>query len=114
MANTYAWDFPQLDAAPTENGLSDVVKTVHYRFIGTSDQNKADGDPYTVHAYGTVNLGSASSDSFTAFNSITKDQCKTWTLAILEKTEDEMKTLVDEQMVALITPPIIGKVPSGW
>ena len=114
MANTYAWDFPQLDAAATENGLSDVVKTIHYRFIGTSDQKKADGDPYTVHAYGTVNLGSASSDSFTAFDSITKEQCKTWTLAILVKTEDEMKALLDEQMVALITPPVVGKVPSGW
>lgn len=114
MANTYAWDFPSLDAAPTEGSLADVVKVIHYRFIATSDQNKPDGDPYTVHAYGTVSLGSASSDGFTAFDSITKDQCKTWTLAGLDKTEDEMKTLIDEQMTAFITPPVVGKLPSGW
>lgn len=114
MANTYAWEFPQLDAAPTEGSLSDVVKAVHYRFIATSDQNKPDGDPYTIQAYGTVPIGDASSDSFTDFNSITKDQCKTWTLAALGQTEAEMKTLVDEQLAALIAPPVVGKVPSGW
>ena len=114
MSNTYAWDFPQLDAAPTEGSLSDVVRVIHYRFIATSDQNKPDGDPYTVQAYGTVSLGEASGDSFTDFNSITKDQCKAWTLAALDKTEAEMKTLIDEQMTALITPPVVGKVPSGW
>lgn len=114
MANTYAWDFPSLDAAPTEGSLSDVVKIVHYRFIATSDQNKPDGDPYTVHAYGTIGLGDANGGSFTAFDSITQDQCKAWTLASLEKTEDEMKTLLDEQLTLLITPPVVGKIPSGW
>ena len=114
MANTYTWDFPQLDAAPTEGSLSDVVRVIHYRFIATSDQNNPNGDPYTVQTYGTVGLGDASSDSFTAFDSITKDQCKSWTLAALEKTEAEMKTLLDGQMTNLITPPVVGKVPSGW
>lgn len=114
MANTYAWDFPQLDAAPTEGSLTDVVRVIHYRFIATSDQNKPDGDPYTVQAYGTINLGDVDSDNFTAFNSITKDQCKAWTLAGLNKTEAEMKTLLDEQLTILITPPVVGKVPSGW
>tara|TARA_R100001460_G_scaffold8247_3_gene20551 strand:+ start:568 stop:912 length:345 start_codon:yes stop_codon:yes gene_type:complete len=114
MANTYAWDFPLLDAAPTEGSLADIVKVIHYRFIATSDQKKPDGDPYTVHAHGTVSLGSASSDGFIAFDSITKDQCKAWTLAGLDKTEAEMKTLTDEQMTNLITPPVVGKLPSGW
>lgn len=114
MANTYIWDFPQLDAAPTEGSLSDVVKTIHYRLTAISDQTNSDGKPHIVSAYGTANLGDASGDSFTDFNSITRDQCKAWTLELLEKTEAEMKTLVDEQLTALITPPVVGKVPSGW
>jgi len=46
MANTYTWDFPQLDTAPTE--------------------------------------------------------------------EAELQAMLDEQMQNLVTPPIVGKVPSGW
>ena len=114
MANTYAWDFPLLDAAATESGLSDVVKVIHYRFVATSDQKNSDGELYSVSIYGTVSLGNASSDSFTAFDSITKDQCKAWTLVVLNQTEDEIKTTVDEQIINLITPPVVGKIPSGW
>lgn len=114
MANTYTWDFPQLEAAPTEGSLSDVVKVIHYRFVATSDQKNSDGELYSASIYGTVSLGNASSNGFTAFDSITKDQCKTWTLAGLDKTEAEMKTLLDEQLTILITPPVVGKIPSGW
>ena len=31
MANTYTWNFEQLDTAPTEGSLSDVVKSIHWR-----------------------------------------------------------------------------------
>ena len=31
MANAYTWDFPTVDTAPSEDGLSDVIKTIHWR-----------------------------------------------------------------------------------
>ena len=37
MANTYTWDFPTLDTAPSEDGLSDVIKTIHWRITAVSD-----------------------------------------------------------------------------
>ena len=29
----YTWDFPQLDTAPSEGALSDIVKTIHWRHL---------------------------------------------------------------------------------
>lgn len=114
MANTYTWNFTQLDAAQSEDGLTDVVKTVHYQFVGVSDQTNDDGDNYRAVAYGTASLGDADSASFTDFNSITQDQVKGWVLAALEKTEADMQAMVDEQITKDINPPIVGKLPTSW
>ena len=125
MANTYVWDFPQLDTAPTEGALSDVVKTIHWRITATSDTHTVDSDgvdeddnPVTtylsVSAYGTVGAGEANADSFIAFDSITKDWCKDKVLASLDKTEAEMQAMLDTQIDNLANPPIVGKVPAGW
>jgi hypothetical protein len=115
MANTYNWDFPQLDTAPTEGSLTDVVKTIHWRFTATSDsETNAEGAPLSVSAYGTTGVGDADPDDFTAFDSLTQDWCKALVLAGLEKTEEELQTMLDEQIAALVNPPIVGKVPAGW
>ena len=115
MANTYNWDFPQLDTAPTEGALSDVVKTIHWRFTATSDtETNADGDYISVSAYGTAGAGEVDADNFTAFDSLTKDWCKAKALAGLGKTEAELQTMLDDQITALVNPPIVGKVPSAW
>lgn len=45
---------------------------------------------------------------------ITKDWAKAKTLGSLGKTEDEMQTLLDDQMTALANPPMRQAVPSGW
>jgi hypothetical protein len=115
MANTYTWDYPQLDTAPSEGGLSDVVKTIHWRFTAVSDTETTDeGAPLSVSAYGTEAAGEADADNFTAFDSITKDWCKEKVLASLEKTEAELKAALDEQIASIANPPIVGKVPSTW
>jgi hypothetical protein len=114
MANTYTWNFPTLERKATEGDLSDVVKTIHYRYTATSDQNNADGNPYSATVYGTVGLGDADSGTFTAFDSITADQAKAWVLAGLDKTEEELQTALDETVANQIAPPLVSGVPSGW
>jgi|TARA_A100001015_G_scaffold297327_1_gene378698 hypothetical protein len=115
MANTYTWDFPQLDAAPTEGSLSDVVKTIHWRMTAISDTETNDeGAPLSVSAYGTAGVGEADADNFTAFDSLTQDWCKEKVLASLNKTEAEMQTMLDTQITNLANPPIVGKLPAGW
>ena len=46
---TYTWDFPTFDTAPSEDGLSDVIKTIHYRYTAISDQTDSDGTPLHSH-----------------------------------------------------------------
>jgi len=115
MANTYTWDFPQIDTAPSEGSLTDVAKTIHWRFTAVSDtETNEEGEPLSVSAYGTTSCGEADPASFTAFDSLTKDWCKEKVLAGLEKTEAELSAMLDEQIANLVNPPIVGKVPAGW
>ena len=115
MANTYTWTYPQLDTAPTEGALSDVIKTIHWRITAVSDSEQdAEGNYLSASMYGTASAGEANADNFVAFDSVTKDWCKAKVLASLDKTEAEMQAMLDEQMTNLVTPPIVGKVPAGW
>jgi len=115
MANTYTWEFVQLDTAPTEGSLSDVVKSIHWRITGvTDDYNALSGKGHITSIYGQATIGAADADSFTAFNSLTEDWCKTQTLAALDKTEAELKADIDAQLTELDTPTSVGKLPSSW
>jgi hypothetical protein len=111
MANTYTWEFVQLDTAPTEGSLSDVVKSIHWRITGVSDASSPNN---STSIYGQANIGDADADNFTAFNSLTKDWCKTQVLAALDKTEAELKADIDTQLTELDTPTSVGKLPSSW
>ena len=111
MANTYTWNFAQLDTAPTEGSLSDVVKSIHWRITGVSDTRTPNN---VAEVYGQANIGAADADSFTAFNSLTEDWCKTQVLAALDKTEAEVKSGIDTQLTELDTPTSVGKLPSSW
>ncbi len=111
MANTYTWQFVQLDTAPTEGSLSDVVKSIHWRITGVSDTRTPNN---STSIYGQANIGDADEDSFTAFNSLTEDWCKTQVLANIDKTEAELKADIDTQLTELDTPSSVGKIPSSW
>jgi hypothetical protein len=111
MANTYTWNFAQLDTAPTEGSLSDVVKSIHWRISGESDVSTPNN---TTSIYGQATVGDADADNFTAFNSLTEAWCKTQVLAALDKTEAEVKSDIDTQLAELDTPTSVGKLPSSW
>jgi len=111
MANTYTWSFKQLDIVKTEGSLSDVVKSIHWRLTGASDAKTPNN---TADVYRQTYIGAANKDSFTAFNSLTKDWCKAQVLANIEKTEAELKADIDTQLTELDTPTSEGKLPSSW
>jgi hypothetical protein len=111
MANTYTWNFEQLDTAPTEGSLSDVVKSIHWRITGVSDARTPNN---STSIYGQETIGDADADNFTAFNSLTEDWCKTQVLANIDETEAELKANIDTQLTELDTPTSVGKLPSSW
>tara|TARA_R110002012_G_scaffold95566_5_gene230948 strand:- start:1025 stop:1360 length:336 start_codon:yes stop_codon:yes gene_type:complete len=111
MANAYTWNFVQLDTAPTEGSLSDVVKSIHWVINGVSDAKTPNN---TASTYGQANIGAANADSFTSFNSLTKDWCKAQVLASIDRTEAELKADIDAQLTELDQPSSVGKLPSSW
>ena len=115
MANTYTWDFPTLDTAPSEDDLSDVIKTIHWRITAVSDSEQdADGNYLSASSYGTAGAGEVDPDNFVAFNSVTRDWCKEKVLASLGQTEADLQANLDTQIDNLANPPIVQKVPAGW
>ena len=111
MANTYTWQFVQLDTAPSEGSLSDVVKSIHWRINGVSDTRTPNN---ATSLYGQAIIGAANADSFTAFNSLTEAWCKAQVLANIDRTEAELKADIDAQLTELDTPTSVGKLPSSW
>jgi hypothetical protein len=118
MANTYTWDFPTLDVHNTaQNGHDDVIQTIHWRVTAVSDSDKDADDNYlTASMYGTagVDIPEADDADFVAFNSVTKDWCKTKTLASLDKTEAEVQEMLDAQITEAASPAMGSRLPSGW
>ena len=115
MANTYTWDFPTLDTAPSKDGLSDVIKTIHWRITVVSDTETNDeGNYLSSSAYGTAGAGEVDPDNFVAFDSVTKDWCKEKVLASLGQTEAELQASLDSQIANLANPPTVQKLPAGW
>ena len=114
MANTYTWDFPTLDTAPSEDGLSDVIKTIHWRITAVSDSEQDAGGNYlSASSYGTA-APELDPDNFVAFNSVTRDWCKEKVLASLGQTETDLQANLDTQIDNLANPPMVSKVPAGW
>ena len=102
MTATYTWEFPQFDCSPSENGLSDVVKTIHWRITGT------DGD-YSASVYGSCGLDEADAQNFTAFSSLTKE----WAIAaVSEKIDvDQSKASIDSAIADLKSPKTLHVAP---
>jgi hypothetical protein len=118
MANTYTWDFPTLDVHNTaQNGHDDVIQTIHWRVTAVSDSEQdSDGNYLQASMYGTAGVDSPEADDpdFVAFDSVTKEWCKTKTLASLDKTEAEVQAMLDAQITEKATPAMGNRLPSSW
>ena len=77
MAIETKWLVSQLDTAPSEDGLTDVVKTVHYRYQGQDAE-------YFAEVYGTMGCETPSDTDFTAYEDLTYEQVCLWLIAGLD------------------------------
>ena len=94
----FTWSFPQFDVAKAEDGLTDVVKTIHWRY------DAVDGD-YSAGLYGTVGLGAPNPTGFIPFADLTK----VWAIAAVSESVDvpAMTTSLDAQIATAKKPPIV-------
>jgi hypothetical protein len=102
MTSNLTWSFPQFDVAPTEDGLDNVVKTIHWRL------DAVDG-AYSAGAYGSVAVDAPDPSSFVPYSQITPQ----WTIdAVLSKINfDEVKQALENQIALKKNPPVLPMVP---
>ena len=98
------WLISQMDTAPSEDGLTDVVKTIHWRYKGK------DGE-YTAEVYGSMACATPSETDFTAYEDLTYEQVCTWLEAGLNV--EAMDLNLATQIENLKNPPIIH-LPLPW
>jgi len=104
MATQYKWVIAQLDTAPSLDGLTDVVKTIHWRYQATDAE-------YFVETYGAMACATPSDTDFTAYDDLTQDQVIEWLEAGLDV--DALKASVDKQIEDQKNPPIVN-LPLPW
>lgn len=71
MAITYTWNFGPLEVALSEDGMTNVVKTVHWRLTGV------DGS-HSETVYGSEGMDSPVPENFINYEQITKEDVTTW------------------------------------
>jgi hypothetical protein len=102
--NTYQWIINQLDTAPSEDGLIDVVKVVNWtRAAQQGDIN--------VSCYGSMGCTTPSSTDFTAYPDLTYEQVCSWLDAGLDVASIDLG--LDGQIENIINPPIVV-LPLPW
>jgi hypothetical protein len=99
---TFTWSFPQFDVAKAEDGLTDVVKTIHWRY------DAVDGN-YTAGAYGSVGLGTPDAQGFIPFASLTE----AWAVEAVSASVDvpAMQAALTANIADQIDPPIVPMTP---
>ena len=99
---TYTWTFPEFEVAKSEDGLTDVVKVIHWRYSGTDGQ-------YTADAYGTAALGEPNPSDFIPYDQITKE----WAIAAVSSQVDveAMNANFEGQIAKMKNPPVVAMQP---
>jgi hypothetical protein len=106
--NTYQWVINQLDTAPTEDGLTDVVVVVHWT---RTAETFFGGEPINVSCYGTMPCTTPSLTDFTAYPDLTYEQVCGWLDAGLDVASIDLG--LDKQIENIINPPIVV-LPLPW
>ena len=104
MATVFTWSVSAMDCAPSEDGHSNVVKTVHWNLSGV------DGD-YSASVYSTCSLP-APEGSFTSYDDLTQDQVLGWIWAN-GVDQDSAEAAVQQQIDNQKNPPVVTP-PLPW
>lgn len=102
MAIAYNWVFPQFDVIPSEDGLTDVVKIIQWRY------NAVDGD-YKATNYGSVSLGAPNPTDFIPYDQITEQ----WAIDAVSAQINvpEMQARLAKEIEDQKNPPIVPMPP---
>lgn len=102
---TYTWSILQFDCAPSENGLTNVVKVIHWGISGTDENG------ITASLNISYPLPSPSPEAFADYSTLTEETVISW----LESNLDVgyIKTKLANEIVSQYNPPITS-LPFPW
>lgn len=109
MANTYTWKIDAMDRYPTQNSLTGVVHTVHWRMSAISDQTGQDGNPYVTSTFGDYRLAEPDTGSYTEYTGLTQAVVEGWLENGLDT--EQIKSQLDDQINQQITPQNLTESP---
>ncbi len=95
MANTYKLNIVKLDVKVLDNGLSDVVYVVHWKYTATTEDKE-----FTSTTSGVANIPSPDPENFTPFEDLTQSQVTGWVESAvdLEKFRETLdNTILEKQ-----------------
>ena len=100
---TYKWIFSAFDCRVDEDGMQDVVTTVHWRYNGTTE------DGISAEIYGAQAVGTPTPDVFTPYPDLSEEQVIGW----MEETMDvpAMQLNIAEQIELIINPVMVTLPP---
>jgi hypothetical protein len=98
------WIISQMDTAPSEDGLTDVVKTVHWR------REAQDGN-YVADIYGAMGCLAPDPMAFTPYADLTFEEVCGWLEANLDM--NSLDAYLDAQIEMQKNPPIVN-LPLPW
>jgi len=99
---TYKWIFSAFDCRVDEDGMQDVVTTVHWRYNGTNENG------ISAEIYGAQAVGTPIPDAFTPYPDLLEEQVIGW----MEETMDvEAMDLNIAEQIELIINPVYVTLP---
>lgn len=102
---TYTWDIFRLDCAPSENGLTNVVKTIHW-ILQAQDENGV-----SASINNSYPLPEPNPEVFNDYSTLTKETVVGW----LENSLDMgyLQTTLTNEIASKYNPPITP-LPLPW
>jgi len=94
--NTYNWTISALDCKVKEGDMTDVVYTVHWRYSATNENG------ITAETYGAQTVDPPSTEDFTPYDQLTKDQIVGWLEASMDVPAMDIN--LDKQIELIIHP----------
>jgi hypothetical protein len=105
--NTYTWKIEQLACAPSVDGQTNVVSTVHWRLNGTDGTN-------TTEVYGSQPLNFDAKSVFTNYADLTKDTVVGWVEEAMGiDAVTRLQEALDQQLEMIANPPVVI-LPLPW
>lgn len=102
------WVISAMESAPSEDGLTDVVKTVHWRRVA----EELDGEKkYYGDVYGAMGCAAPDPMSFKPYAELTFEDVCSWLESNLDV--ENLDASLDQQIENQKNPPIV-QLPLPW